>query len=145
MGVRYENLTGARRHLEPLMARLAAECTDAGLLGRLENVLEATSNATTRALYLTTATAFHECVLAMSGNPVLSHLAGALVGIGHRFNERPSPGTRARVRADHLAIGKAILAGDGSAAERLMGDHWGRTLEYGGVPAGALQQRIEWT
>lgn len=120
-------VVAARLVIEPVMARLAAELREPSNMAALSRFLETARTAPldSDASYAANITEFHDIVLRSSGNRVLDIYGGALKHlltdrvVGHAFT-----GAMAlRARADHEAIGAAILKGDRKNAERLMRKH----------------------
>jgi DNA-binding FadR family transcriptional regulator len=137
VGATLNELVEARMHLEPLMARLAAErLTDDSAealrhaLAREQTSLEA-QNATVQAPPLPAEDAgdwwpalFHKVVGDMSGNRVMSLFGQSVVDIYvERISTVSAVDRRSQVHSAHDEIGTAILKGQPQKAERLMREH----------------------
>lgn len=143
LGVSYEDLHSARSHLDPLVARLAAEersDSDAERLARFMEQMRTPAESAES----TGALDFHSFVISLVRNPIVRHLNDALMTIGYPFDVPSTRAFRESAVTDHLAIGRAILKGDGAAAERRMRRHWDAILAHSGVPARDWHQSIEW-
>src|SRR3569833_2030845 len=127
----FRELMEARLVMEPVMARLAAERRDAGMVERLGGIAEDTPLDDDDG-YLNYSGDFHRLVASMSGNGMLNLFSGAL---GHIFHDRVSglffpKARRAKVRQAHAEIAKAIAAGDADRAETLMREHMQEYATY---------------
>jgi GntR family transcriptional repressor for pyruvate dehydrogenase complex len=125
LGVRFREVVDARLILEPVMAGLAAENDDEDAKRRLGEIAKAGWETKDNAEWLRRSDEFHGQVIGMSGNSLLGLLARSLKNI---YTDRVSglmfpDSERDRVRKVHDAIAKAIMAGDGRKARRLMEDH----------------------
>ena len=127
----FRELVEARLVMEPVMARLAAECRDPEALSRLAAIAEGTPLDDDND-YLSHSGDFHRLVASMSGNGMLNLFSASL---GTIFHERVSglffPKTRrARVRKAHVAVAEAIANGDAARAESLMREHMEEYANY---------------
>jgi DNA-binding FadR family transcriptional regulator len=148
-GVRLHHLMEARMVMEPVAARLAAEHhTEDGVarLRKLVTDLEHHDEDDNRA-FLQASREFHDAVNGMSGNPIIDLFSQALVDM---FIDRmvgfvyPSD-QRAGVNPQHIAIGKAILRGNGALAERLMREHMEQYNRFAWDGwSGSLNEVIAW-
>lgn len=120
-------LVAARLVIEPVMARLAAERREPEHMATLSRFLTRARNVAldSEASYASNITEFHDVVLRSSGNRILDIYGGALKHmLSDRVVGRAFTGAMAhRARADHEAVGAAILKGDAKSAERLMRKH----------------------
>jgi GntR family transcriptional repressor for pyruvate dehydrogenase complex len=147
-GVRARDLLEARNIMEPLAARLAAEHpTEAGIerLRKLVATLEAGPQPDNRE-FLDAARTFHDAVNSISDNPAVNLFTSALV---HMLVDRLVVSLPEQRREDvhhiHIEIGRAILDGDGDAAERLMRHHIAeRQVELGIRNDQSLDEVISW-
>jgi DNA-binding FadR family transcriptional regulator len=126
-GVRLLEVMEARVQMEPVMARLAAENRDndaAERVRRAVEVVEASAGAPT-AQFREACRVFHEAVAEAAGQPVLSLFCRALDEVvSERLVRFALPvHKRADAAARQAAIGRAIIRGNGAAAERLMREH----------------------
>lgn len=124
-GTSYRELIEARLTIEPVMARLAAERQDAELLEALRDVMEREGTSSPEDEILC-AEEFHYRICGASGNKALDLLGRSLRTV---YASRISaagilpPESHKQIHRTHAQIGKAILAGNGKRAERLMADH----------------------
>lgn len=137
VGATLNELVEARMHLEPLMARLAAErLTDLGAdaleyaIAREQVSLdtEAPDGGTHSLPEEDTVdwwpALFHRIVSGMSGNRVMSIFGQSVVDIYvERISMVSAVDTRAQIHSAHQDIGTAILKGQAQKAERLMRAH----------------------
>ncbi|MGQ1838335.1 FadR/GntR family transcriptional regulator [Kocuria turfanensis] len=118
------SLTELRAAIEPVAARLAAARADAStrrrlveLAARLKELGEA--HRGTDPEYLATDIAYHELLLAASGNPMLAALGGTVAEV---LSGRTALGLMPRDPApgaleDHEATAAAVASGDAATAE----------------------------
>lgn len=136
VGATLTELVEARMHLEPLMARLAAErISDGGVqelqyaMARERASLDAQAptgdaNSVEDGAADWWPALFHRVVCGMSGNRVLSIFGQSVVDIYvERISVVSAVDRRPQVHAAHQAIGTAILKGQAQKAERLMRAH----------------------
>ncbi|HEV7652311.1 MAG TPA: FCD domain-containing protein [Actinophytocola sp.] len=121
-GVTFRELIEARLTMEPMLARRAAERGEPDLLAglsRFEHVGRADDE------YLDHAMDFHQMVAHLSGNRIMSLFGQSLADVVRdRVADSLYPKSRRRdVLAAHRDIARAIAAGDGELAERLMREH----------------------
>jgi GntR family transcriptional repressor for pyruvate dehydrogenase complex len=120
-------LIDARRVIDPMMARLAAESINDESAAILTAVLNREEHAASdRSTVVAAANDFHYVLADLSDNSVLNLIATALkemytsrfvvIGLAEEVTD-PS------IRSEHRTIGDAVLSGDGDLAERLMRDH----------------------
>jgi len=148
-GVRLHEVMEARAQMEPVMARLAAENRDRRAVERLERAvaqLEA-SAAAPAAQFKEAGREFLEAIADAAGQPVLSLFCRALDDVVSERMARFSLPVhkRGQVVARQAAIGRAIIRGNPSAAERLMRDHirdHNRTAAEG--RGGGLKSVVSW-
>jgi DNA-binding FadR family transcriptional regulator len=145
---RFLDLLSARVHLEPLMARLAAERGDPAANAELAANIEA-SRATLAEPGLRWSSLmndFHGLVSGMSGNPVLDLVVTAMNDI-HSDRVRPMYplGSRDGVFEEHRAIAEAIVSGEADLAERLTREHWEHLSErFHAREPGLMGDLIDW-
>jgi DNA-binding FadR family transcriptional regulator len=139
----------ARVAFEPLVARLAAAWQDPGRMAVLAALIEESEQldiANARA-YTSCAERFHQSLASLSGNRVLDLFGGALQDLfDSRIGGPLAPiGARARIIAEHVAIGRAIMAGDAAAAEQLMRSHIEELAsEISALHPHVLGRTVEW-
>ena len=126
-GTTIADLVDARRVIDPLMARLAAESINDESAEILRGALEREEQAASdRSTVVAAANDFHYVLADLSDNSVLNLMATSLkemyttrfvvIGLAEEVTD-PS------IRNEHRIIGDAVLNGDGGLAERLMRDH----------------------
>lgn len=148
-GATFRELAEARRAMEPVMARLAAERADPDQFDRLRRSIERADAASVReeGNWARVSTDFHATVASMSGNRVLDLFAESLkdVWFDRIYGLMYPVDAREQVRRDHEAIAGAIIKGDGKKAEKLMAAHMD---EFQGFVAqryhGLLDEVIDW-
>ncbi|MCT2584214.1 FadR/GntR family transcriptional regulator [Actinophytocola gossypii] len=121
-GMTFRELLEARSIMEPMLARAAAERHEPGLadeLARFDGVVRGEDE------YLRLAGDFHELVAVLSGNRILALFGQSLADVlRDRLHDALFPKSRRReILGVHSDIGRAIVAGDGDLAERLMRAH----------------------
>jgi GntR family transcriptional regulator, transcriptional repressor for pyruvate dehydrogenase complex len=126
-GLRLLDVMQARAEVEPLIARLAAENRDPEARARVREstaVLEASEGASGARLR-EASRSFHEAVAGAAARPVLTLFALALDDlVSDRLARLAlSPQQRLSVVARQVAVGRAIVRGSPSVAERLMREH----------------------
>ena len=145
--IRFAELVEARLILEPVMARLAAERRDPADNEELRAIAKAGIDADDDASWREASRAFHDKVLSMSGNGLLSLVGGSFHDI---FRDRVSGlmfagRQRDQVKKVHAEIAEAIAAGDAEAAESLMREHM---LDYQRAVAkrepNLLEEVVDW-
>ncbi|HXA29393.1 MAG TPA: FCD domain-containing protein [Candidatus Angelobacter sp.] len=126
-GVRLVDVMEARAEMEPVMARLAAENRDQRTAEALQRaVAQVEAGATASAAQFREACrVFLEAVAGAAGQPVLSLFCRALDEVvSERMARFSLPvDKRGEAVAQLAAIGRAIVRGNGAAAERLMRAH----------------------
>jgi len=126
-GATIHELADARKVIDPLMARLAAENINELSRQRLRDALDREEKAARdKTTVVATANDFHYVLATLTGNAVLNLVATSLkemytsrfvrIGLAERV-------TRPSIRKEHREIGDAVLNGDGDLAERLMREH----------------------
>lgn len=134
VGATLNELVEARVHLEPLMARLAAERLTDESTATLQQVLEREKTSLATAAepvefagddeHEWWPALFHRVVASMSGNRVVSMFGQSVVDIYvERISAVHAPDRRGQVHTAHQQIGAAILKGQAQKAERLMRLH----------------------
>ena len=125
--VELRELLQARVALEPFVARLAADLHDPGRTSELAAALEesAVVDTSDSRAYIMCANRFHEEIAVLSGNKVLDLFGAAILDLYESRLAGPlsAPQGRTRTMSDHIAIGQAIISGDGVRAEQLMRAH----------------------
>lgn len=145
--VTISDLVQARLVIEPVMARIAAERSDSELERELDAVVAAHDPALPDDEWLAVTDRFHATVCAMSGNPLLGLLAGALKEI---YTDRVSgfvfpAANRDDVCAVHAEIAAAIVGGDAATAERLMHEHMERLARFFAARyPGLMDEVVDW-
>jgi DNA-binding FadR family transcriptional regulator len=141
------NLVEARLVMEPVMARMAAERHDPELNDQLRAVVAAHDPRLSDREWLDITHDFHAMVCAMSGNPLLGLLAGALKEIytdrvaGFVFPEE----NRDHVCEIHAAIADAIIVRNAEAAERMMHHHMERLAQFFAERyPGLMSELVQW-
>jgi GntR family transcriptional repressor for pyruvate dehydrogenase complex len=126
-GATIRELVDARKVIDPLMARLAAENMDELAAQQLRDALDREEKAARdKTTVVATANDFHYVLASLTGNSVLNLVATSLkemytsrfvmIGLAERV-------TRPSIRKEHRRIGDAVLSGDGDLAEKLMREH----------------------
>ena len=126
MEVTLEDLLEAKIQLEPMQAYSTAEQQKPEVMAKFKTIVDEMSQPDADQNRLSRE--FHRAVAGGSGYPVLDILA---LTVAHIFNERVedpgegiAPGqTPEEVIEEHIAISKAILAGNGARAQKLMKAH----------------------
>lgn len=151
MGVTFRDVVEARRSLEPLVAREAAERGSPEMKHHLVSLAAGTSEVDGEALgFAEAARRFHDVLVTeTSSNPILGLFARAVGQVYADFVRTRGPrGERAdaqQVEAQHRAIAEAIRAGDGALAEQLVDDHMAGLIDYvEGQYAMSLDDVVEW-
>jgi GntR family transcriptional regulator, transcriptional repressor for pyruvate dehydrogenase complex len=149
-GSTYRDVLIARLAIEPVMARLAAEASDPKGLAALAKVIERCeqTDLDDEHEWRESSHLFHGVVASMSGNTLLNLLGLSLKHIYHDWatSSITPRRMRAEVLAVHKTIAKAIFAGDGAKAERLMREHMLFYAECSGdLHSTSLDERIRWT
>jgi GntR family transcriptional repressor for pyruvate dehydrogenase complex len=120
LGVTLRDLAEARRILDPMFARIAAEQRDPEVIARIEQFLASPEPFDSRE----DAIAFHDALACGTGNRVLDLFAGALqVLYIDRTRSATTPGDLEVSRRHHATIAEAIVRGDADEAEHLMRVH----------------------
>jgi DNA-binding GntR family transcriptional regulator len=117
----------ARLHLEPVLARLAAERRTDDDLSALRRSIEDERTARTAAAAHDASRAFHMAVATATRNAALVRLIDSLwiADVGRRLlaRRRTQPDWQEADVAEHLELLAAIEARDGARAETLMREH----------------------
>ena len=122
---RTQDLVEARRHLEVVITRLAAERIDADGLAALERNLATMREAPTTAEFVEADIAFHMTLARAGGNSVLNdvlHSVRALLRVWIR-RAIAEAGSVDRTCAEHRRVLDALAAHDPDAAAAAMHDH----------------------
>jgi len=130
-GVTFHDLIEARVIMEPTMAGLAARCHDPQQVAELAR-FAGSAGGVEEDEYATNAAEFHQHVVAMSGNRIMSLFGQSLTDI---LRDRLSPplfpkSRRGAVLNVHCAIARAITDGDAVRAEELMAEHMTEYASY---------------
>lgn len=127
VGAKYLDLLHAQAVLEPTTARLAADNPDRPALAPLERFVSLDlRDPDDPVVYLRHTAEFHNTMIAVCGNPVLSIVTRSLRDITTKRigQEVSSTDSERRAIVDvHSRIARAILAGKPALAEALMVDH----------------------
>lgn len=134
-GATYRHITETRLLIEPVIARVAAERSEPENMVQLKEYLEryetrpvGTGIDDDYERYFEESAGFHNMIIGMSGNPVLSLTAHSLHDVLlERMHGLFPPHLRRRVEQAHASIARVILKGDAAGAERQMRKHM---LEY---------------
>lgn len=121
-GVTIRELIEARLHMEPMLARAAAEHGDPQLVDELAR-FDGCGHGDDE--YARNAADFHRLVAVMSGNRIMSLFGQSLADVlRDRLQDTLFPKSRRReILTVHNNIGTAIAHGDAELAERLMRSH----------------------
>ena len=147
MGATLQELVEARVHLEPMYARMAAENLTEESAAQIRSVLNREEALLSEGpLPNSRADLFHAVVAECVGNKVVG-LMGQ--GIIHIYVERVKPvfpaGQRQSIHDVHEKIAEAILARDGTKAERLMRKHVEAIVDQFKLHfASSLDEVIDW-
>jgi DNA-binding FadR family transcriptional regulator len=129
----FRSIVEVRMHIEPTIARLAAQhATPEDLAEIKESVESMRTNIDNEALFLEANEDFHEAVARASDNPVFALLIGSLhwitdgspLGVGYPQERREV------VLVAHERIYQSIATGDADAAEASMAEHIGAFNRY---------------
>jgi GntR family transcriptional regulator, transcriptional repressor for pyruvate dehydrogenase complex len=146
-GATYQDVMEARRVIEPVMARLAAERQDQAKQTALRETMEEEATAPDSE-YVRMSNEFHYMVAGASGNPVLDLLGQALRSLlVEPLATRGlfPPEARDAVRDVHKKIGQAILEGKAARAEKLMATHMDELTDAQAEKTPWLMnERVEW-
>ncbi|HRD99667.1 MAG TPA: FCD domain-containing protein [Ilumatobacteraceae bacterium] len=149
LGVTFRDVVTARRTLEPLVAREAAEHGSPEFKDRLFQLALGEANHKTQ--FTEAAREFHDLLVSHNpSNPILalfvkavSQVYADLVRTRGPREVRPDHDD---IDAEHVAIATAIADGDGDSAERLMARHLADLAEYvESQYAMSLDDVVEWT
>jgi GntR family transcriptional regulator, transcriptional repressor for pyruvate dehydrogenase complex len=145
-----QDLIEARRYIEVIVARLAAERRNEQTIGALSALLSEMKEANTDyARFIEADIAFHKLLSEASGNSVFADILSRIHLLLRIWIQRvfEDAGETAYSYRRHLAIFKAIEAGDAEAAEQAMAEHMEsaitrlrRTLENTGTPGSSLPE-----
>lgn len=117
----------ARLHLEPVIARLAAERRTHDDLAALRRSVDAERSARTAATAHDASRAFHHAVVTATGNPALGRVFDSLwiADVGRRLlaRRRAQPAWQESDVAEHIELLEAIEAREGARTELLMRTH----------------------
>lgn len=145
----FRDLAEARRAIEPLMARLAAERQDPDAMERLNRSIERAREVTLDddKSWAEASTEFHGVVAGLSGNRILDLFGESLknVWIDRVVGMVYPRESREKTRTDHEAVANAIVAGDGDTAERLMREHMDEFQEMVLMRfSGMINEIVDW-
>ncbi|MEO8749384.1 MAG: GntR family transcriptional regulator [Allobranchiibius sp.] len=121
----------ARLAFEPFVAHRAAECRTDEDLALLAMSVEVPPQESANDGTVREALTFHHQLARTTGNPIFAGLLRS-VTTGPRNITRlakHTPNSAARWRGEHLAILKAVQAGNGARAQRLMAAHLAPMIE----------------
>lgn len=129
----FRDIVEARRGLEPLMARLAAERMTTEQLLKLEQSVEAMRESLDdEEVFLDANQRFHDVIAWSSGNALFGFLIDALLGIidGTALGVDYPPHRRAAVLKAHTRIFEALKSRDPDSSMQAMQDHIDEYLRY---------------
>lgn len=151
MGVTFRHVVTARRSLEPLLAREAAEHGSPELKERLLELAHGRATREGEAMTFSEASReFHDLLSAQAAsNPILGLFVRAVSQVYAELVRTRGPRSvredHQQVDAEHIAIAEAIREGDGGEAERLMGSHLAGLADYlESQYAVSLDDVVEW-
>lgn len=130
------DLFQVRENLEGLAARLAAEQIDAGQHRRtfstVWNEVRPTGRELAWSTFMRHNRLYHQTIVAISGNDLLSQLIDnlQLPVMMFQIGRAMAAENAAVSHQDHVLVAKAILAGDADAAERAMRTHLRRSFDW---------------
>lgn len=126
-GATVKELWEARLEVEPALARLAAERSGSEYRMDLNGLLESArrSNLEDDDAFLRIGSDFHRIIARASCNRILDLTARSFGEMTAYLNSAAvfPDEDRAKVHRDHMAIARAILAGNANRAEKLMREH----------------------
>lgn len=150
MGVTFRHVVTARLTLEPLLAREAAENGSLELKERLLELATEGRCGSDRGTFSDASRGFHDLLVSQApANPILGLFVRAVGQVYADLVRTRGPRTiredHEKVGSEHLAIAKAIDAGDGDGAERLMAEHLSELTGYlESHYAMSLDDVVEW-
>lgn len=151
MGVTFRHVVTARRSLEPLLAREAAEHGSPDLKARLLDLAHGHATRDGEVMSFSAASReFHDLLSAQTAsNPILGLFVRAVSQVYAELVRTRGPRSvredHQQVDAEHVAIAEAISRGDGNAAEQLMEAHLDGLADYlDGQYAMSLDDVVEW-
>ena len=124
--VTFAELADARLTLEPMIARMAAERRSAADAERLVAFMSATSAGDGRRQedYVDESLSFHDMLAGMAGNPVVSLIVSSFREIFMRYGRTSlDHEEHTAIIKIHNRIARAVIDGDGPAAEAAMRRH----------------------
>ncbi|OLF06233.1 hypothetical protein BLA60_32880 [Actinophytocola xinjiangensis] len=143
-GVTIRELIEARLHMEPMLARAAAQQQDPQLVHELAR-FDGSGHGDDE--YARNATDFHQLVAVMSGNRIMSLFGQSLADVlRDRLQDTLFPKSRRReILTVHSDIGTAIAQGDPDRAERLMRSHMeDYVAQVKRRHPGLMQEVVDW-
>ncbi len=152
-GATYTDVAQARAALEPALARMATERQDRDDMIALREYLDRytktdrdASGAVEYDRYVDETASFHDMVVAMSGNPVLTLTAHSLHDVLlERAHGMFPPEERRHVEQAHAAIARAMLKGEAATVERLMRKHMQEYVDYARERHPAMyEETVDW-
>lgn len=150
MGVTFRHVVTARRTLEPLLAREAAESGSPELRARLRALASGSTEDGDELSFSDASREFHDVLVTQSAsNPILGLFVRAVGQVYAELVRTRGPRSiredHDQVDAEHVAIAAAIDAGDGALAERLMREHMEGLVGYlESQYAVSLDDVVEW-
>lgn len=130
-GANYEELFDAWLTLEPVVARQVAETVDAEVKrAALEPFFP--HDDSERVRFMSTSNGFHAVLANLSGNRVLTLMLQAISHIvnEHILRDLDPLAERDEISHDHAQIGRAVIAGHGAKAQRLVAEHISHIVDY---------------
>lgn len=125
-GATYREVAAARRTIEPLLARLAAETADEEARAELDEVMAEAEriDPADDVAFFQNLSRFHTTVAGMTRNVVYNAIATIVQEVHDaRWNVSVPAERKARALAVHAEIAAAIRRGEGDTAEQLMREH----------------------
>ncbi len=129
----FRDVVEARRGLEPLMARLAAERIRPDQMARLEDSIERMrDHLDDEEIFLEANGQFHDVIAWSSGNALFGFFIDALLNIidGTALGVDYPPHRRAAVLKAHMRILDALKSGDADASQEAMQAHIDEYVRY---------------
>jgi GntR family transcriptional regulator, transcriptional repressor for pyruvate dehydrogenase complex len=132
LGITVRELLTARRMLEPMLVRLAAEQRDPKAMEQLLHVAEVNRTMSSRSdMWLASEFAFHAALIGSTGNPIVDLFAQSTEEIyADRITSESQQDAYERLDAQHQEIATAILNGEADQAEKLMRAHLEESISY---------------
>ena len=146
-GATYDELVDTWLLTEPLLAEKAATNPDRALVRASMKPYFEQAAGTGRPAFIAAATGFHAVIPTLAGNRVFSLLLEAVgcIMVEHILRDMDPHKLSQEIDEDHDAIARAISAGQGPKARRLMAEHIQRIADhYREHYPERLEDIIEW-